>query len=699
MKKLLPFVALAGLFALLVACGNGSGGNAGYDGVDPGTLDAADPGPGTDLVDEVREDVDLDPGVDPDATDEDAQLDTAPDTAAVDPGRDYAPYEQPELHVRFDLAATPVDTPFPYDYYLDPDDGHIRLDTGAFSAELLPLMGEGKYPEQLALCKGFATYTYLAFLASAPVDPESLPATPEDTIADDSPVLLVQLGDDGTPVARVPYQIATRNFDEVEGLRHLVQLTPLRPLLADTRYALVVYDNLRALSGGTFGMAQGFAQVLDIAAPPALDAERAPLFRREVERMQSTVAALPFAQRVIAAVDFTTGNAAAQMEGVMARFADVDDPDIQVSVNLDPDGDGNPNIWTDGAAPECQMTANEMALYVGGTFQPVNFTSPKGRFEFKDGKWTVFPPKNVAFSLMVPAGAGPFPVVLLAHGIQSSPGSMCTNARDLVRRGMAVLRWELPRHGSRGGGGYDFLALDDLLRIRDNFRQGATEIASLTLLVDELHEMLTIVPEIGDPILPTFDKDHIGYLGHSLGAIIGLLGMPFSERIKVWVSNVGGVGMIHLVDLALTNQFPDLNEMFASVGVLHLGSHALWGGDGVTFTHRLLSDPYTPAHAGKCLLAQEVIDDDTVANQSAELLARGAGLPLVRPIRKAVPGLDEVDAEGTPSGLFQFGDVVHGAFTGTPSSDTEHFIREQAYYFLWRGLADGVCEIVDARPR
>lgn len=691
MRRIAVIWAVSGLL-LAAACGGGEGtADTGVGDVvaDAGDDPGADPGgPG----DEGR--TDESPG-DPAPGDEGPADPGFETTETGDAGPDLPPYVEPALHVRFDLAATPVDTPFPYDYYLDPSDGHIRLDAGAFSAELLPLVADGDYAPQLATCRGFATYTYMGFLASAEVDPAGLPATPAASIADESPILLVQLDGAGLPLARVPFQAVARNFYEGDGNHHMVSMTPLRPLDPDTRYALVVYDRLQAAAGGTFGMPRGFAQVMGIAAPPVQDATRDALFAAEATRLRATVPNLPDAEHVIAAVDFTTGNPAAEMEGVMARFADADNPEMAITVDLDPDGDGNPNVWTGGAAPECAMTADEMALYVQGTFQPVNFTSPKGRFEFKDGQWTVFPPKDVWFSLMVPAGPGPFPVVMLAHGIQSSPGSMCRNARDLVQNGMAVLRWELPRHGSRGSGGYDFLALDDLLRIRDNFRQGATEIASLTLLVDELHEMLTIVPEIGDPILPTFDKDRIGFLGHSLGAIIGLLGMPFSERIQVWVSNVGGVGMIHLVDLALANQFPLLNEMFASVGVLMAGSHAMAAGDGVTFTHRLLSDPYTPAHAGKCLLAQEVIDDDTVANQSTELLARGAGLSLVRPVQKAVPGLGEVDAEGTPSGLFQFAGVVHGAFTGTPTNDTELLIREQAYHFLKRGLIDGVCEIID----
>ena len=126
MNRMAAIGVLAGV-VWLVACGNGSGD---ADVSDPGGVDVAtDPG--------------TDPGVEPDdGRPDEGGVDLAPaDESPADPGiedpgpgdtgPDLPPYEEPALRVHFDLADTPVDTPFPYDYYLDPSDGHIRLDAGA----------------------------------------------------------------------------------------------------------------------------------------------------------------------------------------------------------------------------------------------------------------------------------------------------------------------------------------------------------------------------------------------------------------------------------------------------------------------------------------------------------------------------------------------------------------------------------------
>src|SRR5439155_393726 len=93
------------------------------------------------------------------------------------------------------------------------------------------------------------------------------------------------------------------------------------------------------------------------------------------------------------------------------------------------------------------------------------------------------PVVDVGFLLVVPAGpkpAGGWPVAFGAHGIggrntislnDSTHNSFCSEVGELfARNGIACLGIDAPNHGSRGNL-YDFFAVDDLARARDNFRQ------------------------------------------------------------------------------------------------------------------------------------------------------------------------------------------------------------------------------------
>lgn len=143
--------------------------------------------------------------------------------------------------------------------------------------------------------------------------------------------------------------------------------------------------------------------------------------------------------------------------------------------------------------------------------------------------------------LLLPAGPGPFPLVLLQHG---AGGSKDADYLDPVRvpwaqRGVAVASIDFPLHGERSSAKLSeqllavfaarSLAAPDALALFEEFaRQAVTDLARAL-------DALCARPEI--------DANRIGYAAFSLGAILGSLFVPYDARVRAAALAVGGAGV------------------------------------------------------------------------------------------------------------------------------------------------------------
>jgi dienelactone hydrolase len=172
------------------------------------------------------------------------------------------------------------------------------------------------------------------------------------------------------------------------------------------------------------------------------------------------------------------------------------------------------------------MTAAAAAADVPGTssakprvVEGMNVT----RLRFKDADGDVVP-----VLLCVPAGkAGPFPVVVAAHGLTSHKAQVAAQvAPQLTRRGFAVLCPDMPRHGERPG---DPRSLIDRGDIAAAFAIGRRAVNDVRQTIDLAEQR------------PDLDMSHGVYLvGYSLGSWINSVAGAADPRVNAMVLMVGG---------------------------------------------------------------------------------------------------------------------------------------------------------------
>lgn len=616
----------------------------------------------------------------------------------ADPGLvELPPFQENPAHVLFDLFADPVEAPFPYDYYRDPDTGGIRIREGAFTNMLLPVIHTfSEFVKQFSEIDGFATYAPIAFLSSVPLDPSTLPPDEETTLQPDSPVRLLELDDAGVPVGPVRFRMEYRQMDSQDGVRYVVSAVPMEKLKPGTTYLYVVTDRIQSESGEPLGLSRGFAEILgsvDIRPGPP---ERVALLEKERERLTPLVLQLDDLARVVAAVDFTTGEAGEETYGIMSLF-EKGGAFQTVAWNMDGNEDGQDDLAWGDQYKECKMSSDDLAYGIYGTFENVNFTGSDNYFHREDGEWKTFAPEDLEFWLMVPTGDGPFPVVVMTHGIASSQSQLCKVSREMVQAKIATLRFVLPRHGRRGGGQMDFLDLTNPFKTRDNFRQGSADIASTTLLIETLSKELDRLPKDAPDGQGDLDGTRIGLLGHSLGAIIGAHYLAFSDRIQAAVLNVGGVGLTHMVESYVLPEGSS-GGFYEVMGLVLGAPHLIWSADGVTYAQHLRDDPLSPAHGIKHILAHEHMDDGTVPNVTTELMARFGSVPIIEPpdmpVIKPVVGVPSVPHDQTTSGVWQVDGVGHGDFPGSEGDPQIALTRRQAVHYLKSFFDTGTPEII-----
>lgn len=536
---------------------------------------------------------------------------------------------------------------------------------------------------------GFSPFAPILVPLSGPIDPTSLPSTAAATLETESPVFLVSLA----PGATQRWPIAVRYLHFVDGREpeHVLVVQPARPLPDGTLHALVITDAVRAADGSPLGPTTESALLCgrcgaspDPGHPLHEHYQRVrPLFEGEGALDPGHVALL---------LPVTTQSIAAPFERLrQAAIAPAS------GATFDDDGDGAADLYPLGSLPRGR-SGFPLSEAIGAVARvhvaASSFRNADGLIQRDaQGVPQAVGAEELVFLLVFPAEARrqPFPLAILQHGHGADKENTLTLAAHLAARGIASVALDLPEHGERPRSGKGFLDLSNLPTVVANVEQTAADHFRLAAVLRSLTALDVFPGGTGDGT-PDLASSRIAYAGQSLGALVAPI-MVSREEVDPLVLNVGGGGFANLLDLYVGGLLTE-RELLA-LGLL--GQTLLDRADPV---HHLL--PFQTAGsppAGRQVVLQEVIDDDTMPNPATETLARLIGVPLLRPFVREVEGLSLADTPALHQGLVQFSGVNHGfLFDAGAAGSAPYAACEQIATFFETAFAGGAARIEAAFP-
>jgi len=541
-----------------------------------------------------------------------------------------------EAYFSLDNSAAFFDSPFPSDLRLK--DGHIDL-TGFPNPKEIEMLDTYITMAQEAL-QGFGTNSPIYVRFTRPLDTSTLPATPEDSMAWNSSVFLVDV-DELSPEygRRIPIIWEFRMTATTYTPSNLLAVAPmwgftLRP---STKYALVVTDGVRDSEGGRLGIPVELSSVLswEIPHPKFIEAWSAfsPL-RYFLGDMN---------QNVRAATIFTTQDPVDELR----RIRNYIYSDLPVGQLVDMTFSTN--------------TANYYLFeghYTSPNFQKGDppYMEEGGQFEFDlNGKPIVQRWENLRFSLVIPTKisepANGFPIVTYAHGTGGDYKTYLRSGHEgdvLTQKGIAVVGIDQPLHGPRAPEGtsvevasFNFF---NPYAGRSNFRQSVIDSFSLMRLIRA--GGLTITTGVF-PTQTSFNPDNVSFMGHSHGGLTGAMFLALDPYAKGGVlSGAGGglsltivirklpVDILGLLKSCFVINNEEVTTFHPLIGLIQLISEAT---DPINYARYYYQDLLTP-HSRSVFMTEGFVDWYTPP-VTAEALAIAGGLPLIQPIVQEIPGL------------------------------------------------------------
>jgi alpha-beta hydrolase superfamily lysophospholipase len=563
----------------------------------------------------------------------------------------------------FRLAGSPMpfgSVPWPDDAYVD--------DNGEVSTRDIPTEGPPDFADALAEglkdLDGFGLRPTIYVRFDGPLDPKSLPATPDASTQGDASAFLIDL-DLGSPDAFERVALDVRYDAGDFELR--MRPANSRALVPGRRYAAVVTRGVLGADGRAVEPAPAFTR-LRTAALRDLD-ERQRRARAEYLPVLETLASIGVArERVAALAVFHVQTTRADLSDARSIVRDDVAPSpaiIQAVSGTDIDSilGSSKGAGIDGGGPH-----EHIAWMAYGTYPTPNFLSARNgeHGQFRRTAMNGLRSRGqdeVTFTLWLPRGASPvaaLPVAIVQHGLGGERGDALPVANALAELGYATFAIDAPFHGSRassdltnrftggatpdgfGDSPGDFAGVDDeaseLVPLhpfyyRDAMRQGVADLmgAVAVLQTTDWSVLGALSAALQGVRLRT---ERVAFVGFDLGAEMGVALASFEPSVgPVVAAFAGGSTVDSWIDSP--GRAPLMDALLARLGrdpsaadvdeaeLLEAPDVDVWRtladrGTALAYAHALRRAPSN-------VLLLMARDDETVHNRASEGLAAALG--------------------------------------------------------------------------
>lgn len=410
----------------------------------------------------------------------------------------------PRFHLGEEAFPTFLDVPFPSDAYLE--NGHVSASLPEVE-RVFPLASEF-ITHELARLDGFSRLAPALFwiddptgerneageLASAELDPASLPESEKACLEDASSVFMLDLEAPDPASARVPCRAMWHHdHQSLSDARPVLAVGPARGVVLEEghRYAAIVTSRVKDDAGRTLEVPSELTNI--DASPSNVGKLYADALGKARSLLEASLAA--DGAKIVAIAPYTTHTRAREMEALRTQIDARPKPSLSwdpaavapmtparfaaASVNPLPAGfTATLDAWLGQVDPAAKLPdghddpddnlpvrAHDAILAVGtGVFESTNFLVDKGDYALLDHATferdpngapivsTTKPTSKVWVSLAIPTAPMPpsgYPVIVLQHGLGSSRHWIMTLANVLCAKGWAVAAIEAVTFGAR----------------------------------------------------------------------------------------------------------------------------------------------------------------------------------------------------------------------------------------------------------
>ncbi len=534
--------------------------------------------------------------------------------------------------------------------------------------------------------------------------------------------------------------------NKISGFAGQIYVTPKSPLLSDrVTYAAVLTTNIKDANGGrlapspvTLLITQGSPLVIDgksaVPTIPLAQAMQLEALRQSVSPLVDSLGLSPTS--VAALTVYRTQSIISPIQKLIAGTAQLA-PVIPSTVTITTTVPIGTPI---GAILHGTMTVRRV-VDLRGPFNPTARLTPT-------------PASNdvIPFLMTLPnpalAPPGGAPVVIVQHGLTRWRGDALAIAGTLASKGLAMIAIDAIYHGGRVvclsnadcasgvtctqpapvngvpqagscAGAYlaaagatalpgspdllpdpslpsrDFVNLANPFAQRDNYRQHTLDLFQLVRVIKDTAAGSLSAQISANATLAPINSAKIGYLGQSLGALMGTSFLALSPSVNLGVLNVGGGNLVGI----FTDPASSLSAGAAAQLGVTPGTPAYFGllenfhwiidpADPINFARyvrapdaKLMPNRTAPAR----VILQEAGMDTVITNQFTLALGLELGLPV--DMMQHLQGIDqEGAANAAPVSTF-FPTADHGAIFNFTNMALTLQIQNQAATYLSTGLA------------